>query len=31
MPDMSAISMLARAGSPIIAATLEMSGPSLIV
>jgi hypothetical protein len=31
MPDISAMSILARAGSPIIAATLEISGPSFIV
>src|SRR5882672_3082512 len=31
IPDMSAMSILARAGSPIIAAILEISGPSFIV
>ena len=31
MPDINAISIFARAGSPIIAATLEISGPSFIV
>jgi len=31
MPDINAMSMLARAGSPIMAAVFDMSGPSFIV